>query len=111
MNHLIRIERKTQTQDTVTGVITETWATFKNDVPCDIVALSVKDFIQSQADQSEIQARITIPYISGLDATMRIVGLCGCHENRIYNPRGILEDDITSREYITLPCAYGTNEG
>lgn len=111
MNHLCNIQSKTITQDSVTGEITETWSNTHTGVPCDIEALSVRDFIQSRADQSEIQVRIRIPYIAGIDSTMRLVGTCGCHSGKTYNPRGVLEDNITAQEYITLPCSQGVNEG
>jgi len=111
MNHLCDIEEKITAQDTVTGETTNTWSAVHSDVYCDIEAVSVRDFIQSRSDQSEIQARITLPYLTGIDSSMRIVGKCGCHLGRIYNPGGVLEDIITSQEYLTLPCSLGVNSG
>lgn len=117
MNHLIDIEQKINTQNATTGANTVSWSVFQADVFCDIEALSVKGYLQSRADQSDVSVRITIPFISELDSagnvnsTMRLVGKCGCHEGRIYNPVGILEDNITGQEYITLPCSQGVNNG
>lgn len=111
MNHLCNIQQKTNVQDSVTGVVTETWSTFLGNVPCEINAVSVKDFIQSKAIQAEVTARIKIPWIDGVQASMRIEATCGCHAGRVYNIVGVLEDNITSREYITLPCSEGVNEG
>lgn len=111
MIHLVDIEHKTQTQDPVTGEATETWTKLHRDVYCDIKPLSVRDFIQSRADQSEISVRIVIDAFTGLDPTMRLVGVCGCHRGKIYNPEGFLEDPGTGQEYITVPCSQGVNNG
>jgi len=111
MIHLVNIQQKTSTQDTTTGEITEAWTNLYTDIFCDIKPVSVRDFIQSQAHQSEITARIVLPFLPGLDATQRIVATCGCHAGRIYNPAGFLEDDQTGQEYMTAPCSEGVNEG
>lgn len=111
MNHLCNIEQVTETQNTETGETTDTWSVLHSGVPCKIEALSVKDFIQSQAHQSEVTARITIPFLEGITSKMRLVATCGCHSGRIYNPAGVLEDNITGQEYITLPCSENVNNG
>ena len=111
MIHLVNIEQKTNTQDPVTGSITESWAVLHENIYCDIEPLSVKDFIQSRAIQSDVTVRIKLPYLTGLTSDMRIVGQCGCHSGKIYNPQGFLEDAITGQEYITAPCSEGVNEG
>lgn len=111
MIHLVNIEEKTNTQDTITGEITESWAALHSNIYCDIEPLSVKDFIQSQSVQSGISVRIKIPYLTGLDSSQRLVGQCGCHSGKIYNPAGFLEDPYTGQEYITVPCSEGVNSG
>lgn len=118
MNHLVNIEQRgPDTKDPTTGAAVPNWIPFKVQVFCDIEALSAREYLQSRADQSEVSARITIPFIRGLDSVgdvefnMRIVGVCKCHEGRIYNPKGVLEDNITSQEYVTLPCSQGVNDG
>jgi head-tail adaptor len=111
MNHLVRIDRRVNSQDPTSGAITETWTTYLAAVPCEIKPLSVSAYIQSRAQQSDISVRVKFPYIDGLDDTMRFVGLCECHLGKVYNPDGILEDDITGRQHITVPCSQGVNEG
>lgn len=109
--HLINIQEKTQTQNTTTGEITESWANLHTNIFASIKDQSVRGFLQSQADQTEVSTRIEIDYITGLDSTMRIVGVCSCHLNVVYNPVGILADDKTGQEYLTIPCKKGVNEG
>lgn len=111
MIHLINIETKTNTQDTITGEITESWAVLHENIYCDIEPLSVKDFIQSQSVQSGVSVRIKIPYLAGLDSAQRIVAQCECHSGKTYNPAGFLEDPNTGQEYITVPCSQGVNTG
>lgn len=116
-NHLVDIETFTSPQNSTTGEIAKSWTVWMAGVFCSIEPLSVKDYIQSRADQSEISVRIVIPFLRGLDSqgdvksTMRIVAKCGCHEGKIYNPKGVLEDPNTGQEYVTLPCSQGVNNG
>ena len=49
MIHLVDIEQKTNTQDSVTGEITESWSSLYEDIFCDISPLSVKEFISAAA--------------------------------------------------------------
>lgn len=111
MIHLVNIEQRTDSQDPVTGEVTPAWSALHESVYCDIKPVSVRDYIQSRADQSDISVRIVLPYLPGLNATMRIVGVCGCHSGKIYNPQGFLEDQETGQEYITVPCSQGVNNG
>lgn len=110
MNHLVNIQTKTETQNAVTGEVTDSWANTHKNVPCTIEPLSVNTFLQSRADQTETAVRITIPYIDNILPTMRLVGL-GLHAGKIYNIEGVLADNITGNEYLTLPCSEGMNEG
>lgn len=109
--HRINIQKPVVAQDTETGETTVTWQTVHQDVPCAINPLSVKDFLQSQSLQSEVTVRIVFRWIDGVDSRWRLVGACGCHLGKIYNPAGFLEDPESGREYITAPCSEGANGG
>lgn len=111
LRHRVNIQSVTNTQDATTGEVTASWATTHADVPCAIEPLSVKDYLQSRADQSDISVRIVLRFISGLEPNMRLVGACACHSGKIYNPGGWLEDKESGREYLTAPCSEGVNEG
>lgn len=106
LRHRITIQSRANVQDAVTGEVVPTWSTLHSSVPAKIEPLSVRDFIQSKAEQSGIVARITIRYRSGLDATMRIL-----HGSTIYNPEGFLPDKVSGQEYLTIPCSAGINDG
>lgn len=109
--HLINIQQKTQTQDPVSGAMVESWSNLYQNIFCKIEPLSVRDFIQSQAHQSEVTVRVTVRHLTGIDATMRFVAQCGCHSGKIYNPAGVLEDADTGQDHITFPCSQGINTG
>lgn len=106
LRHRIDIEVPTQVQDATTGEITLTWGTHLASVPAAVEPLSVREYISAQQVQSEIVARITIRYRSGLNATMRIK-----HGSKIYSPVGFLPDNNSGLEYLTIACSEGVSEG
>lgn len=111
LRHRVNIQSKTVAQDALTGEMEETWATTHANIPCSIEPLSAREFMQSQSEQSGISARVVIRHRTGMDSTMRLVGTCGCHLDRVYNPAGWLEDKESGRLYMTAPCSEGVNEG
>lgn len=66
-----------------------------------IAPLSARDFIAAQAEQAKIVARITIRYRADVDAGMHIL-----HNQKVYKIEGVLPDDDSGLEYLTLPCSY-----
>lgn len=111
LRHRVNVQQPTNTQNPVTGEVSKTWTTLHSCVPCAIEPMSVKDFQQSRATQSDVSVRVVMRYISGLTDTMRLVATCGCHSGKVYNPQGWLEDMESGREYVTAPCSQGVNEG
>lgn len=108
LRHRITIQQPRQQQDLTTGAIRTVWTDVATDVAAEIAPLSVREFIASSQMQSQITARITIRYRSGLTAQMRIL-----HPStgKIYNPAGWLADPDSGLEYLTAPCSEGTNAG
>lgn len=105
LRHRVTIERRITTQDSNGDVVVE-WEPLVENEPAAIEPLSVRDFIASQAVQSEITTRITIRHRAGLTSDMRIR-----HGDTIYNPQGWLADPDSGLEYLTAPCTQGANEG
>lgn len=105
LRHRVTIQAPTHTQDSTTGETAVTWADVAT-VWAAVEPLSVKEYLQSQADQSEVSARVTIRHRAGLTADMRIV-----HRGQNYNPAGFLEDKDSGLEYITIPVKVGVNDG
>lgn len=103
LRHRVTIERPQLIQNEVTGDVVPVWYKLA-DVWAAIEPLSAREFIASQAENSEIIARITIRYRDDIDPSMRIVnGKTG----KIYNIQGCLPDAESGLKYLTLPVSQG----
>ena len=71
----------------------------------------MREFLQSQAVQSEVTTRITIRRRSDITAAWRAVHMVNGVLGKIYNITGILADPVSGLEYQTLPCSDGVNQG
>lgn len=111
LRHRVHIQSPVRTQNATTGDWSTSWTTIYADVPCSIEPLSVKDYLQSKASQSEIKVRIKMRWRSGLEPEMRIVGASGHYLNRIFSPAGWLEDPESGQSWVTAPCTEGPNDG
>lgn len=118
LRHRVRIEKLDFVRDTHgdavqdpnTGEVLRQWAEVCT-VWAAIEPLSAREFVQSQAMQSQIVARIVIRQRDGLDASMRIVHRrCGKPDS-VYNPHAFLPDRESGLEYLTIPCSSGTGDG
>jgi len=114
LRHRVRIDRKQNLldtdddviQDPNTGEVSWEWAEVAT-VWAAIEPLSAREFIQSQAVQAEIVARIVIRYRTGLDASMRLVHVRNGADFAFYDPAGFLADKETGLDYLTIPCKAG----
>lgn len=108
LRHKVTIQEPRQQQNPDTGAIRTVWLDFATNVAAEIAPLSVREFIASSQMQSQITARITIRYRTGLTAQMRIL-----HPStgKVYNPAGWLTDADSGLEYLTAPCSEGANAG
>jgi len=105
LRHRITLERLEHTVDPDTGARSKDWVEVAK-VWAEISPLSARDFVQANALQSKVTARITIRYRPDITADMRIL-----HGDKIYNIAGVLPDNKSGQEYITLPVSEGTNAG
>lgn len=118
LRHRVRIEELTYLrdsngeviQDQNTGETRQEWAEVAT-VWAAVEPLSAREFIQSQAIQSQVTTRIVIRYRDGLQAGMRAVHVRTGRADMIYNIHGILSDQDSGLAYITMPCSQGVNEG
>lgn len=105
LRHRVQVQEPVHTQNPVTGESIVTWNTIW-DLWAAVEPLSAREFIQSQSTQSQVVARITIRYVAGFNAAMRIV-----HNGTNYNIAGLLPDKDSGLEYITVPVSQGVNTG
>jgi len=106
LRHRVDIEEPAHAQDSQTGEMVTTWTTFAASIPASIEPLSAREFIQAAATQSQVTARITIRYLPGVTAAMRVK-----QGDRLYNIHGVLADKSSGIEYLTLPVSEGLNDG
>jgi SPP1 family predicted phage head-tail adaptor len=104
LRHRVQIQSRTQTQDQSTGEIVDSWSTVAT-VYASIETLSVRDFIAAKATQTEITARIKMRARS-INVNQRIV-----HKTTIYDVQGVLPDNDSGSEYITIAVNAGVNNG
>lgn len=94
-------------QDPETGEVANDWQLIANgEVWAKIAPMSVRNYLAAQQMQSDVSTIITIRFRDDIAQTMRIV-----HKSTIYNIRGVLTDPKSGIEYLSLPCASGTNAG
>lgn len=105
LRHRVSLQAQVETRDDETGAVIVAWQEFAKAWSA-IEPLSAREFVASQAVQSEVVARITMRYRNDVTAKNRIV-----HNGRIYNIEGVLADKDSGLEYMTLPCSEGINEG
>lgn len=98
--HRIQIQEQQRVPDGGGGYGIE-WVTLRT-VWAHVEPLSAREFVASQAVQSEVTARITIRYRDDITPDMRIL-----HRGKIYHIRGVLADHRSGLEYLTLPCSEG----
>jgi SPP1 family predicted phage head-tail adaptor len=68
--------------------------------------LSAREFVSSQAVQSEVVARMTIRYRADVDPKMRIL-----HRGQVFAIAGVLPDKESGLEYLTLAVSQGVSPG
>ena len=118
LRHRVRLERLdylldsngNAVQDPVTGETPREWQEVAT-VWAEIAPISGREFIMSQAIQSQVTARLTIRYRDDVDASMRCVHMRSGRPDVIYNIKAVLADVESGMEYLTLPCSQGTGDG
>lgn len=107
LRHRCTIERPTQQQDPNTGEMIKGWEEVAK-AWMYIGPLSVRGFIAANASQSEVKGQLEMRYPKKftVDSTMRVR-----KGNTIYNIEGVLPDNRSGREYITMPYSEGVNDG
>ncbi|WP_237673826.1 phage head closure protein [Vreelandella profundi] len=108
LRHRCTIERPGEDQqDPSTGAMIKSWEEVGKAWMA-IEPLSARAFIAAQAAQSEVTGQLVMRYRPNLqlDSTMRVR-----HSGKIYNIEGVLPDNESGREHITLPYSEGLNDG
>ena len=105
LNKRVSLQRPARVQDPQTGAMTDGWLEVRKQW-ASIEPLSANAFIAAQAVQSKVSVRIVLRYRDDIASAWRVV-----HKGRVYNIEGVLPDDKSGLEYLTLPCSQGVNDG
>lgn len=105
LNKRVILQSPSATQDTETGADEVTWQNVAT-VWAAIAPISVRDFIAADQRQSAVTARIVIRHRADINATWRVQ-----HGSRYYRIVGILADQDSGVEYLTLACGEGVTQG
>lgn len=109
LRHRVTVQQRAAVQDPVTGEMSQDWADVAT-VWAAIEPLSVRDFIQSQAAQSQVSARIVMRYspaVAGISGDIRVLHLRGTQPAIVYHAQSVLRDKTSGIDYITLACSQG----
>jgi len=79
------------------------WTDVVTSLPADVHDLSGREYLAAAATQNAVQTKITIRYLAGLTAAMRVV-----HGADLYNIEAVLAQGKTA---IVLMCSRGLNDG
>lgn len=110
LRHRVLLESPVHTQDTTTGEMVLSWHD-EGTVSAAIEPSSAREFAAAQAMQSQIDTRITIRYRDDVAANWRATHVVNGVGGKVYNIQGALPDKDSGREYLTLPCIAGVNDG
>lgn len=118
LRHRVRLERYDYlldsngnvVQDPTTGETPREWQEIAT-VWAAVEPVSGREFIMSQATQSQVTARLVIRHRDDVDASMRCVHVRSGRPDVIYNIKAVLADVESGLEYLTLPCSAGTGNG
>jgi SPP1 family predicted phage head-tail adaptor len=101
LRHKLALQRKVQSVDPATGAILESWRTYAH-VHGEVSPASAREFQAAAAEQSEVRGKITIRYRADVDPTH-----CAIHRGRRYQILGVLPDNESGLEWMTLPVGEG----
>jgi SPP1 family predicted phage head-tail adaptor len=97
----VQLQRKATTQSPTTGEMLVSWATVAT-VWADMHYQSVREFVAASAEQSEVRGYAMIRFRSDVDATWRLY-----YRGRYYAILGVMPDNESGREHLTLALAEG----
>lgn len=111
LRHRVAIQERVTAQDS-DGNLETSWVTVNDQrgnwssLPAACYPMSAREFEAAGATQAETLTRFVLRFGPDIKPAMRLV-----HAGQVYDIRGVLPDMAFGRDYITLPCAAGVNNG
>lgn len=113
LRHRIHIDERVTSQDEH-GEPIVTWTPWATNEPAQIADISGREFFAGQGIAAEVTTRITIRWRSGLVPTMRIRHVVEDGSPPVvdyYDIKRMLRDQESGRDFVTMMCTRGVNEG
>lgn len=108
--HRVKLQSPTYVQDPVTGENVLSWADVQT-VWAKIAPLRAREFIASQATQSEITTEIFIRYRTDVQPTWRVTHMVNGVSGTTYNIHGVMQDKTYGNVTLKMMCGSGVNDG
>lgn len=105
LRHRITLQRKLKTQ-TESGKVTWRWETYASNVAAEVIPSSVREYVASDTEVGSISGRIVIRYRHDIDHNCRVL-----FRNTINDIVGVLADNDSGLEYLTLIIKSGVSDG
>lgn len=107
LRHRVAIQQRIEgEQDPDSGAIPWTWETLYANVPAQKLPLSAREFEAAAAIQAEQSVRFVLRWMPAVVPKMRLL-----LDGIAYNINGVIEDQDSGRDYMTLSCSAGVNAG
>lgn len=112
LRHRVAIQERVEEQDEDSGAIFWTWETVNDErgdwssLAAQKLPLSAREFEAAAAIQAQVSTRFVMRWMTGVAPKMRLV-----HDGKTYDINGVMEDQDTGRDYMTLSCTEGVNAG
>ena len=106
LRHRITIQERLNVQDPESGEMLPSWVDLHTSIACSVNPLSAREMIAAAAVQSKVIANIKIRHLDNLDAAMRILW-----RGKIYDIHGVIVDNESGLEWMTIPVSEGVNLG
>jgi len=105
LRHRITVSRLTVVQ-AVSGAKTETFVPYISNEPAEIYGLSGGEYIRASSEYGVVTHRVTMRKQDGVKPSDRVVD----HDGQAYNIKAVLPD-FKQRQFLTLMCESGFNDG
>lgn len=101
LSHRVTLQARSVSRDAVGGE-TVTWTTHAADVPARIEPLAARELMLAQQVHPELTTRITIAWVSGVTAHMRVL-----YGSRVFAIHGPPIDVEMKQMQLVLNCSEG----
>ena len=107
LRHYVTFERLVSGLDSE-GTLIEEWEPLFDGrrIPADVDAISGRELLAADAIHSKATTRIVIRHRDGLLTRDRVV-----YRGTLYNVEAVIPDPHSRRQWLTLQCSDGVNEG